>query len=174
MRPTPGPPSEPLAAARGQPRLRRYAAPDEEACLALWLRSWQAAYPHTDFVARLPWWRRRWRAELAPRAAIVVAESAGALVGFVTVDRASGYLDQIVVAPSHWGAQVGAALLAEARLLSPAGLALDVNTDNARAVAFYRKHGFVVAGRGVNPLSGRPVHRMRWRPATRADAAAGA
>ncbi len=86
------------------------------------------------------------------------------MVGFVTVDSATFYLDQIVVAPERWGSGIGAALLAEARRLSPAGLDLDVNTDNARAIGFYNKQGFVTSGTGVNPISGRPVLRMSWRP----------
>ena len=44
------------------------------------------------------------------------------------------------------------------------GIELLVNTDNARAMAFYEKHGFAMAGDDVNPVSGRPVFRMRWRP----------
>jgi putative acetyltransferase len=99
-----------------------------------------------------------------PSAAIVIAESGGSIVGFFTLDQATCYLDQIVVAPPHWGTQVGAALIAEAKRLSPAGLELDVNTDNARAIRFYQKHEFAVTGRGVNPISGMPVHRMSWRP----------
>ena len=145
-------------------RLRRYAAPDEDAALALWLKAWQAAYPAIDFAARLDWWRARWRGELAPHAEIVIAETADALIGFVTVDPRTFYLDQIVVAPQCWGLGVGAALMAEAKRLSPDGLDLDVNTDNARAIAFYSRQGFVVGGAAVNPISGRPVHRMRWRP----------
>ena len=145
-------------------RLRRYEAGDEAAAIALWLRSWRAAYPQLDFAARLDWWRERWRSELAPSAAIVIAEDAGELVGFVTVDPRTLYLDQLVVAPQRWGSGVGAALIAEAKRLSPAGLDLDVNTDNARAIRFYGKQGFVVSGAGVNPISGKPVHRMSWRP----------
>jgi len=145
-------------------RLRRYEPRDEDAAVALWLRSWQAAYPQIDFAARLGWWRERWRNALVPSAAIVVAESGGSIVGFVTLDPATRYIDQIVVAPPHWGTQVGAALIAEAKRLSPAGLELDVNTDNARAIGFYRKHEFAVTGEGVNPISGVPVHRMSWRP----------
>ena len=144
--------------------LRRYEARDEDAAVALWLRSWQAAYPQIDFAARLGWWRERWRNALVPSAAIVIAESGGSIVGLVTVDPVTRYLDQIVVAPPHWGTQVGAALIAEAKRLSPAGLELDVNTDNARAIRFYRKHGFAVTGRGVNPISRMPVHRMSWQP----------
>jgi putative acetyltransferase len=143
---------------------RPYRAQDEDATIALWLRAWQAAYPQIDFRLRLDWWRARWRNELVPSAEVVVAESGDTMVGFVTVDSATFYLDQIVVAPERWGSGIGAALLAEARRLSPAGLDLDVNTDNARAIGFYNKQGFVTSGTGVNPISGRPVLRMSWRP----------
>jgi len=144
-------------------RLRRYETRDEAAAIALWLRSWQAAYSQLDFVARLDWWRERWRNELVASAEIVIAEAAGEMIGFVTVDPRTRYLDQLVVAPQHWGSGV-AALIAEAKRLSPVGLDLDVNTDNARAIRFYGKEGFVVSGEGVNPISGKPVHRMTWRP----------
>ena len=43
-----------------------------------------------------------------------------------------------------------------------ARLDLLVNKDNGRAIAFYEKHGFEMAGDDVNPVSGRPVFRMRW------------
>ena len=145
-------------------RLRRYDAGDEAAAIALWLRSWQAAYPQLDFVARLDWWRERWRTELVPSAEIVIAETDGEVIGFVTVDPRTLYLDQLVVAPPRWGSGVAAVLIAAAKRLSPTGLDLDVNTDNARAIRFYGKEGFVVSGKGVNPVSGKPLHRMTWRP----------
>jgi putative acetyltransferase len=68
------------------------------------------------------------------------------------------------VAPERWGSSVGRALLAEAKRISPAGLDLHVNIDNARAIGFYVKHGFVISGADKNPITGRPVHRMSWRP----------
>ncbi len=145
-------------------RLRRYDARDEDAAIALWLRTWQAAYPQLDFAERLAWWRERWRDELVPDAEIVIAEAGGVIIGFVTVDPRTLYLDQLVVAPEQWGSGVGAALVDDAKRISPTGLDLDVNTDNARAIRFYAKHGFVISGAGVNPISGKPVHRMRWRP----------
>jgi putative acetyltransferase len=144
--------------------LRPYAAADEATAIELWRRTWQHSYPSIDFTARLDWWRQRWRDELVPVAAITIAECAGVMVGFVTVDRSNGYLDQIVVAPEAWGSGVAEALIAEARRLSPAGLDLLVNTDNDRAIRFYDKQGFVNAGIDANPASGRPVYRMSWRP----------
>jgi putative acetyltransferase len=99
-----------------------------------------------------------------PSAEIVVADCENGIVGFVTVDPRTLYLDQIVVAPEHWGSDIGTRLLAEAKKLSPAGLDLNVNTDNARAIRFYEKQRFSISGAAVNPISGRPVHRMSWRP----------
>jgi putative acetyltransferase len=142
--------------------LRPYRAADEAAAIELWRRTWQETYPAIDFAARVAWWRERWRNELVPAATIVVAEAGGAFVGFVTVDAATGYLDQIVVAPQTWGTGLAEMLLDEAKRLSPSRLDLHVNTDNARAVRFYRKHGFAVAGEDVNPRSGAPVYLMRW------------
>ena len=142
-------------------QLRPYRADDEDAAIALWLASWQQAYPDIDFVARVTWWRERWRGELVPNAAIVVAEQAGAVTGFVTID-ATGYLDQLVVAPDHWGSDLATALVDEAKRLSPGGIMLLVNNDNARAIRFYARNGFVHAGEDVNPTSGRPVLRMEW------------
>jgi putative acetyltransferase len=153
-----------VAAKKPEVSLRRYAAADETAAIELWRRTWQAAYPGIDFAARLDWWRARWRGELVPSAEIMLAVAGDELVGFVTVDPRTGYLDQIVVAPERWGSDVAAALLAEAKRVSPAGLDLDVNTDNERATRFYTKQGFVVSGPGTNPISGKPLHRMSWRP----------
>jgi putative acetyltransferase len=144
--------------------LRPYCAADEDAAIELWRRTWQIAYPHLDFAARLDWWRQRWRQELVPSTLITVAESNGLLVGFVTVDPKTMYLDQIVVAPEAWGAKTADALLAQAKRLSPTGLDLAVNADNGRALRFYEKQGFVVTGTDVNPRSGAPIRKMSWRP----------
>jgi putative acetyltransferase len=142
--------------------LRPYRADDEDAAIALWQRTWQQAYPSIDFAARVAWWRTRWRDELVPNAAIVVAEQADEMVGFVTID-ATGYLDQLVVAPEHWGSTLGDALLDEAKQRAPDGVTLLVNKDNARAIRFYERNGFVPAGEDINPTSGRPVQKMMWK-----------
>lgn len=144
--------------------LRPYSAADEDAAIELWRRTWQKHYPHIDFSARVAWWRERWRNELVPAAKIVLAEVNGRLAGFVTVDPKTTYLDQIVVAPEHWGSDVALVLLDETKRLSPKGLYLLVNKDNFRAIRFYEKHGFVNDGEDKNPVSGILVNRMAWRP----------
>jgi putative acetyltransferase len=98
-----------------------------------------------------------------PVAHVVLAEIDGRLAGFVTADSKTMYLDQIVVAPEHWGSDIARALLDEAKRLSPNRLDLLVNKDNTRAIRFYEKNGFVYAGEDKNPVSGIPVNRMSWR-----------
>jgi len=145
-----------------QAKLRRYSAVDEDAAIALWRRTWQVAYPDINFDSRLAWWRKRWQDEMTPIADIVVAETADGMIGFVTVDPNNGYLDQLLVAPEAWGGGVAGALMDEAKRIAPGALFLYVNRDNARAVRFYKKHGFTVTENSVNPLSGRPTYLMRW------------
>ena len=142
--------------------LRPYRAQDEDASIELWRATWQQAYPSIDFTVRVAWWRERWRNELVPNAAIVVAEQADALVGFVTIDG-TGYLDQLVVGPDHWGSPLATSLVDEAKRLSPDGVTLLVNKDNTRAIRFYERNGFGHAGEDVNPTSGRAVLKMRWK-----------
>jgi len=143
--------------------LRSYTTADEAPAIELWRRTWAQHYPHLDFNARVGWWRERWRKELVPAAHIVIADMSGVMVGFVTVDPKTMYLDQIVVAPEHWGTDVALTLLGEAKRISPKGLNLLVNRDNARAIHFYEKHGFVYAGEDKNLVSGKPVNKMAWR-----------
>jgi putative acetyltransferase len=145
-------------------KLRPYTADDEDAAIELWRRTWQHHFPHIDFAARESWWRERWRQELVPVAKVVVAERNGTIAGFVTIDPKTRYLDQIVVAPESWGSGAATALLDEAKRLSPQGVELLVNKDNLRAIRFYEKNGFAYSGEGANPVSGKIVNKMTWRP----------
>jgi putative acetyltransferase len=144
--------------------LRRYTPADEAAAIELWRRTWQIAYPHINFDGRVGWWRHPRPEQLVPATTITVAEANGKMLGFVTVDPCTFDIDQTVVAPEAWGLGVASALIDEAKRISPAGLDLHVNKDNARAIRFYEKHGFVISGEALNWRSGAPVHKMSWRP----------
>jgi putative acetyltransferase len=145
-------------------KLRPYREADEAAAIELWRRTWQLAYPKLDFNARVDWWRDRWRTELVPKATITVAEHDATLAGFVTIEPTTGYLDQIVVAPEYWGGELADMLVAQAKQVSPEQVTLHVNTDNTRAIRFYEKQGFVIAGEEKNPRSGAPIYKMSWTP----------
>ena len=51
-----------------------------------------------------------------------------------------------MVSPDHWGSKLAGALVDETKRLSPDSVTLKVNKDNARAVRFYERNGFVHAG----------------------------
>lgn len=135
----------------------------------LWVESWVKTLPEIDFEARRPWLESHLDDLAAGGAVIRVAldgdgQGDGAVAGFVVIHPGTGYLDQLAVAPAFWGTGAAEALMAEARRLSPALVALDVNQDNPRAVHFYEKMGLKVVSEGVNPMSGRRTFRMEWRP----------
>lgn len=135
----------------------------------LWVEAWQEALPEIDFEARRGWLCHRIGALIDEGAAIDLAlaegdaGAPGALLGFVSVHPRTGYVDQLVVHPDHWGEGVASRLVAAAAARSPRHLVLDVNEQNERAVRFYEKAGFTVVGHGVNPTSGRPTLRMERR-----------
>ena len=144
-------------------RLRPYNnLADEQVVLDLWLRTWKFAYPRINFDKRLKWFRWYWKVKLVPNARITIADEAGVIVGFFTID-ATGYLDQIVVALERWGRGVSEMLLAEAKRLSPSRLELRVNADNIRALSFYRKHGFAHIRNEINS-EGALINVMCWQP----------
>ncbi len=148
----------------GEISLRPYRNSDLEPALDLWRRAWDMAMPGIDFGARLDWWRNRWASELVPNNQVIVAEAAGKQIGFVAIDKRTGYLDQIVVDPAFWGSETAKQLLHEAKRICPGGITLDVNQDNPRARRFYEREGFVGIGDGKNPISGKPTCRCEWKP----------
>ena len=104
--------------------------------------------------------------ELVPVAHVVLAQNTTARSMRLRHRRSAR---RCISTRSWWRPSIGArgvalALLEEAKRLSPRGLDLLVNKDNARAIRFYEKHGFAYAGEDKNPVSGKPVNRMAWRP----------
>jgi putative acetyltransferase len=129
----------------------------------LWLASWREAMPDIDFEARRAWFLDHLRALEAGGAITICAfDGLNRLLGFVTFDPANAYLDQLAIVPEAKGTGAANLLLDEARRFSPNGLVLDVNQDNARALAFYAREGFAKTAEGVNPRSGLKTWRLRW------------
>lgn len=131
----------------------------------LWVAGWSATLPAIDFETRRGFIVDHLGAleDAGARIRLAFDAANGTLAGFVVVHPETGYLDQLAVGPDYWGSGVAAALLAEARRLSPARLVLDVNRDNPRAVRFYEREGFRRIGESTNPRSGLPIWRYEWR-----------
>lgn len=93
------------------------------------------------------------RAAAADDRQFLVAERAGEVVAFAQfgVGRRGPELFRIYADPPHYGSGAGHAPLDELhRRLDGRvdGYVLDVHSRNERGLAFYRRHGFVVAGGG--------------------------
>jgi len=147
-----------------RPVLRRFEERDLPALADLWVAAWRETGFAIDFAARRTWLIERLHAHLAAGGAIVVGlDAEGWPGGFVTIDPKSGYLDQLCVGPDEKGSGLAAALLDEAKRLSPGVVELDVNEANERAVRFYEREGLVFVTRGSSERSGLPTRRLRWR-----------
>lgn len=163
--------------------IRNAQADDAPAIAALHAASWSRTYADVlnpvylrdDVPAeRLAVWRRRF-ASPAANQFVIVAEEAGAVVGFACVFVAEhaewgSYLDNLHVASTHQGRRLGTALLAEAATAcerhSPGrGLYLYVNQSNVRAQAFYATLGARNADAAVWQApdgSVVPTFRLAW------------
>lgn len=128
-----------------------------------WVEAWAKAYPAIDFAARRAWFCDRIAALAESGTAVLVATDGDDVAGFVTVDPATGWIDQMLAGLAHQGTGVAAMLMEAAKRLRPAGLTLDVNADNMRAIAFYRRQGFATTGQRLNE-QGRVIALMAWRP----------
>ena len=146
-----------------RPVLRRFEERDLATLAAIWVAAWRETGFAIDFEARRPWLLERLSAHLAAGGAIVVGlDAEGRPAGFVTLDPASGYLDQLCVDPDEKGSGLATALIDEAKRLSPGVVELDVNEANERAVRFYEREGLVFVTRGSSEQSGLPTRRMKW------------
>jgi putative acetyltransferase len=112
--------------------------------------------PYTDAAV----WRERLPKMLDPDGGslLLVAELDGQVVGNAGLQPAGNRLRRrhamglgMAVDPACWGRGVGSGLLAALldwadRWAGVLRVELQVYTDNARAIALYRRHGFVVEG----------------------------
>lgn len=137
---------------------------DHPALINLWVKSWQQALPQIDFEAR-----REWFTVYLPKLEEQGFKLLGAfdqnqpLLGFVAIHPQTHILDQIAVSIKAKGQNIGAELIKSAKLISPQKIILTVNTDNSRAIAFYKKHGFVESGvKSANITSGLNCMEMQW------------
>jgi ribosomal protein S18 acetylase RimI-like enzyme len=124
---------------------------DAQAVARVHVRAWQTAYAHVFPAERLDALSVERRAEQHREWPPLVAEEAGAIVGFVSVgtsrdDDADGELFAIYVDPEYWGRGVGRELMTagEERLreLGHADAILWVLEDNPRARRFYDRAGW--------------------------------
>lgn len=131
----------------------------------VWFRSWNAAFPDLSHPMPYKAWLPRLRNDIAAKCLCRVAILDAAIVGFSAVDVERSTLEQIFVVPEHQNAAVGRMLLDDAKRICPSGLRLTTLQRNAKAAAFYRRHGFESGTIDINPVNGLPNVEYIWRPA---------
>lgn len=100
-------------------------------------------------------------AEFLPDAPLVLAVDADDRpMGFMLVD--GSHMEALFIDPDSRRQGVGRALVAHA-LSSQPGLTTDVNEQNAQAVGFYERMGFVATGRSDLDGQGRPYPLIHLR-----------
>jgi putative acetyltransferase len=150
--------------------LRPFGEADLSALIDLWVEAWSETGFAIDFGARRGWLEAHLRALQARGVSIVVGLDAhDRPAGFVTIDPATGHLDQLCVALGERGSGLASALLDEAKCMAPGVIDLDVNEANVRALRFYEREEFKVIARGFNAQSGLPALGMRWTDTDRAS-----
>ncbi|KWK81765.1 acetyltransferase [Burkholderia ubonensis] len=133
--------------------IRERTLEDNPALLDIWHRAVQATHTFLtehDIAALYPQVRDLY----LPSVAVWVAEADdGRVAGFIGVNDAQ--VEMLFVDPERFGQRVGTRLLDHVRA-KHARLTVDVNEQNPRAHAFYRRYGFRDVGRSATDSAGRP------------------
>lgn len=129
---------------------------DASAVRAVLVETWHATYDDIMGPQEVTRITDDWHAEDRlrrqaenPDAVMLVAEVEGQIVGTTSGrrDPTRGHVGRLYVLPAHHGAGVGSGLLRALRdRLGPGPLRVAVHEDNAPAIAFYARQGFVAVG----------------------------
>lgn len=155
--------------------IRRALPADRDVLLEIWLRSVQATHTfvsQADITEMTP----QVREYLGSSATDfwVVCDQSARLMGFMGLGGSQ--IESLFLAPEFLRRGAGRTMIDHARSLHNE-LTVDVNEQNAEAVAFYRAVGFVVERRSELDDQGRPypLLHLRWRanepPASRTESA---
>ncbi|WP_020653440.1 acetyltransferase [Massilia niastensis] len=138
----------------------RLSGPADVAALAdIWRRSVRATHgflSERDFVAI----ERIVQQDYLPQAPLWVFLADGRPAGFMGLS--GSHVDALFVDPALRGKGIGRAMLAHAAAIAGA-LSVDVNEQNAPAVAFYERMGFRCVGRSPLDDAGRPYPLLHMR-----------
>ena len=137
--------------------LRNFKAEDLCQVMQIWLDSNLQAHA---FIPPRYWYENYDSVkEMIPRAEVTVYEKEGQILGFL--GGFQGFIEGIFVREDARSAGIGRALLDFAKQ-SNNSLTLEVYEKNTRAVAFYRREGFRILARNIDPYTKQPAYQMLW------------
>ncbi|AZQ67628.1 GNAT family N-acetyltransferase [Silicimonas algicola] len=135
------------------------AAGDLERCMILWRRASEVGHPFLD-AATLDADGSLVRERYMPAADIRVAETEGAVVGFIALLRS--FIGGLFVDPSRHGQGIGRALVLDA-LRRHRALDVEVYEANNETRSFYARLGFAETGRRERDDQDRPLPLIAMR-----------
>lgn len=124
-----------------------------EALTKVWLASVKATH---DFLSEddIEFYRQRLPRDYMPNVELyAIRNSSGQWGAFIGLSKEM--VEMLFVHPSEMGKGLGSKLL-EFAITTKGIRKVDVNEQNLRALAFYRKHGFSVIGRDALDSEGKP------------------
>lgn len=149
-----------------QVRIRAAKVQEYPALVELWRRSVQATHDFLD-AADLELIYRQMPVLYLPgvREVRLIETRCGdswRIGGFMGCN--GSHVEMLFVEPEFFGQGLGSVLLRHARARY-GKLTLDVNEQNARALAFYQRRGFAIMGRSALDTGGRPypLLHLAWR-----------
>lgn len=142
--------------------IRPYAAGDGPACAEIYVIARQDAFHWCD--------ASRFRLEDfyadSVDEALYVAEVSGRIVGFLSVWTAGHFVHLLFIDPRWFRHGIGSRLLDHATALLTPWAWLKCQSQNERALAFYRSRGWVVGGGADNEIG--PWVAVSWNAGGRA------
>ena len=141
--------------------IRMFTPMDEDAVIQIWLDASKQAH---DFVVPGFWeqMEAEVRQQLLPKMEVWVYDDnlTGEVVGFASLQ--DNYVAALFVAPERQGESIGFQLMEKIKSKHPE-IELNVFKENKPSVAFYERQGFTAVGEGIDPTTGHPEWRMRFR-----------
>jgi ribosomal protein S18 acetylase RimI-like enzyme len=125
--------------------VRAYQVSDAAACAAIFHRAWHSGHPYAPRSIDIAAFEENTREER-----ILVAEhNDRGIVGFASIYEPQSFIHNLYVDPASQSEGIGEALLAHAVALAGGRASLKCQTRNPRALAFYRRLGWVEFAAGM-------------------------
>ena len=141
--------------------IRMFTPADEDAVIRIWLAASKLAH---DFVEPGFWERQEaeMRRQYLPASEVWVYDDdlSGEVTGFVALR--DNFVAALFVEPEYQGKGIGFQLVEKVKQAHRT-VELNVFKENLPSVAFYERQGFVTVGDGIDPITGHPEWRMRYR-----------
>jgi putative acetyltransferase len=138
-----------------------FTSADEDAVIRIWLDASKQAH---DFVEPGFWEQQEaeMRGIYLPRAEVWVYDDdlSGEVVGFAALR--DHFVAALFVAPQRQGEGIGFQLVEKIKA-KHREIELNVFQENKSSVAFYERQGFTAIGESIDPLTGHPEWKMRFR-----------